>query len=241
MKPALHLLRRDRRARLFFAAHAQSSFGTGAAYVAVLVVAYERFHSPWAITGVLLAQFLPAMLLGPLVGAAADRWPRRTILVIADALRAIAFLGLALIGSFEATLAFALLVGIGNAAFNPTVLAALPNLVERASLPPATSLYGALNELGTAAGPALAALGLLIAGAEEILLANALTFGASAAILARIPFRPNAAEAGAGRRPSLFGRRGTACARPCPTAGSGPSCSRRAPPSYASVRSTWAS
>jgi hypothetical protein len=54
-------------------AHAQSALGTGAAAVALVVLAYKRFHSPWAITLVLLADFLPAMVLGPLFGAAVDR------------------------------------------------------------------------------------------------------------------------------------------------------------------------
>src|SRR3954452_22717932 len=50
----LEVLRHERRARAFLAAHAQSSIGTGAAAVALVVLAYDRFHSPWAITLVLL-------------------------------------------------------------------------------------------------------------------------------------------------------------------------------------------
>jgi len=46
MKSTFDLLRREPGARVFFAAHAQSSFGTGAGYVALLLIAYERFRSP---------------------------------------------------------------------------------------------------------------------------------------------------------------------------------------------------
>src|SRR5262245_43592804 len=109
MRAAFELLKAERRARVFFAAHVQSSFGTGAGYVALLLIAYERFHSPWAITCILLAEFLPAMFLGPFVGAAADRWSRKGLLVGADVIRAVAFGGLVLVGSFEATVALALL------------------------------------------------------------------------------------------------------------------------------------
>ena len=129
MKAALDLLKTERRARVFFAAHLQSAFGTGAGYVALLLIAYERFHSPWAITGILLAEFLPGMFLGPLVGAAADRWSRKALLVGADLVRAGAFAGLVLVGSFEATVALALLAGAGNAVFSPTIMAALPRFV----------------------------------------------------------------------------------------------------------------
>jgi hypothetical protein len=44
--------------RRFFLAHLQSELGTGAAYVALLLVAYHRLHSGWAISLVLLADFV---------------------------------------------------------------------------------------------------------------------------------------------------------------------------------------
>ena len=53
------LFSRKSGARLFFLAHAQSSLGTGAGYVALLVLAYKRFPSPWAVALVLLADFFP--------------------------------------------------------------------------------------------------------------------------------------------------------------------------------------
>ena len=77
------------------------------AYVALLLIAYERFESPWAISLVLLADLLPAMLLGPVFGAAADRWSRKRCVVVADVVRAVAFIGIALVDGFAATVAFA--------------------------------------------------------------------------------------------------------------------------------------
>ena len=103
MRPIIDLFRNEPKARLFFVAHAQSSLGTGAAYVGLLVLAYDRLESPWAISLVLFADFLPAMFLGPLLGAAADRWPRRTCAVVADLLRACAFVALAFTGGFWLT------------------------------------------------------------------------------------------------------------------------------------------
>ena len=52
-------------ARRFFAAHAQSCLGTGLAYVALPLLAYDRFGTPWAIAAVLLPDLLPAIVLGP--------------------------------------------------------------------------------------------------------------------------------------------------------------------------------
>jgi MFS family permease len=185
---AITLLRKEPRTRLFFAALAQSSLGTGAGYIALLVVAYERFHSPWAISLVLLADFLPAMFLAPVLGAAADRWSRRWCAVVADVVRAGAFLAIPFVGSFEATLALALAAGLGTALFRPAVLAGLPSLVETERSAAATSLYGAVTDMGFTVGPALAAAALATVGTDELLFVNGVTFAISAVILARLPF-----------------------------------------------------
>jgi hypothetical protein len=49
------LWRAERAARWFFAAHLQSALGTGAGYVALLVLAYDRIGSAWGATAVLPA------------------------------------------------------------------------------------------------------------------------------------------------------------------------------------------
>ena len=187
LRPIRDLLRDERQARPFFAAHAQSSLGTGAGYVALLVLAYERLESPWAISLVLLADFLPAMFLGPLFGAAADRWSRRWCAAGADLARALAFVSLAFFDGFAVTVALALLAGVGTGLFRPAVMAGLPSLVSRARLPAATSLYGALADVGFTLGPALAGAGLLLASAETVMLVNGISFAVSAVVLTRVP------------------------------------------------------
>jgi len=205
VRDVLGLLREERRARLFFLALTQSALGTGAAYVALLLVAYERLHSPWALSLVLLADLMPAMVLGPVFGAAADRWSRKRCVVLADVVRAVAFVGIWFVDDFTATVALAALAGTGTGLFTPASLAGLPSLVKEERVPAATSLYGAIADLGFTAGPALAAVVLLFTGPEELLLANGITFGISALILARLPFGAVTAEAHEGRVvPSLL-------------------------------------
>jgi len=206
MARSLDLLRREPRARIFMAAHAQSAIGSGAAYVGLLLLAFDRLPSPWALTLVLLADFLPAMLLGPVFGAAADRWSRRKCAVASDVARAVAFVGIALVDSFAATVALALLAGAGSGLFVPAVLAGLPSLVRRTSLPAATSLYGALDDFGHTLGPALAAALLLVLSPDVLMLANGATFAVSALVLTRVPFgdRPSSVTHEVGRRSSLI-------------------------------------
>lgn len=187
LTPIRDLLRYEPQSRLFFLAQAQSSLGTGAGYIALLVLAYERLESPWAISLVLLADFLPAMFLGPIFGAAADRWSRRWCAALADLARALAFVSLAFFQSFEVTVALALLAGVGTGLFRPAVMAGLPSLVSPARLPAATSLYGALADVGFTLGPAIAGLGLLLAGPETVMLVNGISFAVSAVILMRVP------------------------------------------------------
>lgn len=205
MRDVVRLLREEPRARLFFLALTQSALGTGAAYVALLLVAYDRLHSPWALSLVLLADLMPAMLLGPVFGAAADRWSRRWCVVLADVLRAAAFVGIWLVDDFAATVAFAALAGTGTGLFTPASLAGLPSLVAPSRVPAATSLYGAIADLGFTAGPAIAAVVLLFTGPEELLLANGATFAISALILGRLPFGAVAPSTAEGRVvPSLL-------------------------------------
>ena len=207
MSDVVSLLRAERPSRSFFLALAQSALGTGAAYVALLLIAYDRFQSPWAISLVLLADLLPAMLLGPVFGAAADRWSRKWCAVGADVIRAGAFIAIALVDDFAATVGFAVLAGAGTALFTPATLAGLPSLVSKARLPAATSLYGAIADVGFTAGPGIAAAFLIVAGPADILFVNGLTFAASAVILARLRFgapAPGARRAHGSTVPSLL-------------------------------------
>ena len=186
LRPIRDLLRYETRSRVFFAAHAQSSLGTGAGYVALLVLAYERLESPWAISLVLLADFVPSMFLGPIFGAAADRWSRRWCAAAADAARALAFVSLAFFDGFAMTLALALLAGVGTGLFRPAVMAGLPTLVSPARLPAATALFGALADVGFTLGPALAGIGLLLASPELVMVVNGLSFAVSAVALTTV-------------------------------------------------------
>ena len=124
-----------RGARRFFLAHAQSSIGSGIAIVGLPLLAYDRFHTPWALTGVLLCELLPAVVLGPVLGAMADRLPRRTCLVAADMLRLGAFAALAFVPSLGLMIVCALVAGIGTALFNPSALASLSRVASPA-VPP---------------------------------------------------------------------------------------------------------
>ena len=100
-------------------------------------------------------------------GAAADRWSRRNCLIVSDVLRGSAFLGIALVDSFAATVALALVAGAGSGSVQSRVARRGPQPRQpEERLPAATALYGAITDLGFIVGPALAALLLLFGGPD---------------------------------------------------------------------------
>jgi MFS family permease len=205
MRGIVQLLRRDHQARRFFLAYCQSALGTGAGYVALLLVAYQRFHSPWAIALILLADFVPPMFLAPVFGALVDRTSRRRCAIAADVVRAGAFVGLALIPSFAVTVVLALAAGSATALSKPALLAGLPEVVERSRLSQATALFGGLTELGYTLGPGIAALTFLITGPKALLFADAATFAISGLLLSTLTFgAARARTAESLERPSLL-------------------------------------
>lgn len=174
-------------ARRFFAAHAQSCLGTGLAYVALPLLAYDRFQTPWAIAAVLLPELLPAIVLGPLLGALVDRVGWRSCAIVADVMRAAAFAFVVFADSLPLMVVGAVVAGLGTALFTPSALAGLPRLVGEAARPGAMGLYGALDDVGLTAGPALAAGLLAVVGSDVLMGVNAVTFLCSALLLSTIP------------------------------------------------------
>lgn len=199
MSDATDLLRFEPRARVFFVALTQSALGTGAGYIALLLLAYQRFHSPWAISVVLAADLLPTMLLGPLFGAIADRFSRKSCVIVADVVRAGAFAGIALVDDFAATVVFATIAGLGTGLFRPAAIAAVPRLVGSQRIAAATAVFGAVEDVGFTLGPALAAGLMLVVSPGGVMTLNAVTFGLSALILVRVRF--GTAEAPVERAP----------------------------------------
>jgi len=192
---------KSRATRRFFIAHFQSELGNGAAYVSLVLVAYHRLHSGWAIALVLLADFLPGIVFAAPFGALADRFSRRNLAVGADLLRAAAFISLAAVPSFAATVALALLAGVGTALFRPATNAALPTLVVEERRSPAMALYGAGVSLGLTLGPAFTALVLLFGSATLMLAVNGVTFLVSAALLRTVPLGSSPRNGGRAESP----------------------------------------
>ncbi|GIK77160.1 MAG: permease [Actinomycetes bacterium] len=207
MISAVHAARLDR----LFVAHVQSALGTGAGYVVLILIVYERSDSPWALTLILLASFLPSMLFGPLLGAIVDRLPRRTCAIAGDLIRAAAFIGIGAIDSIAAMVALTFVAGAGESLFRPAILAGISDAVadDDGALAPVTSLYSAIEDLGNTLGPALAGAALLVIGPAGVILINGMTFAISALLLVGVDLDRHRADRPEGPgRPSLVAATG---------------------------------
>lgn len=163
--------------------------------------------APLAVSGTLLAQYLPAILLGPLAGVFVDRRPARKVMLWMDAIRTalIALLTLVVVlATFNPGITVLWQLGIVYGAtllaetctqfFNPARLTLIGDIVEPELQPRATSLSQVTIGIGTIVGPALAALLVFGLGMQWALLLDALSFVLSFLTLAliRLSTRPAA-------------------------------------------------
>jgi len=172
--------------RRLLGAWAQSCLGTGAGYVALLLLTLRHLHSAWAVTAVLLADFLPAIAFGSWFGALADRHRKRVLIVGANLLQGAAFVALAFAHTAVPILALALLAGIGNALQRPALRSALP-LVAGGSKQAAAAVYDACRWVGITVGPALAAALFALSGVALPLAINGASFLVAAGVMLTVP------------------------------------------------------
>jgi MFS family permease len=160
----------------------QSCLGTGAGYVALLLLTLRYLHTSWAVAGVLLADFLPAIVFGSWFGALADRYPRRSLILVANLVQAAAWGGLALAHGAAPILPLALLAGVGNALLRPALRSALPVVAGEASQM-AVAWFDTCRWVGITAGPLIAAGLFALSGVALPLALNGASFLIAAAVM----------------------------------------------------------
>src|SRR4051795_1976944 len=85
----------------------------------------------FALGGVVATKLLPALVLGPLAGALADKFDRRRVMVVCDLLRFALFVSIPLVGSLGWLFAATFLIEICALFWIPAKDASVPNLLRR--------------------------------------------------------------------------------------------------------------
>ncbi|MEV6490662.1 MFS transporter [Actinoplanes sp. NPDC051633] len=138
-------------------------------------------NSPGALGIVTALQFTPVLLLTLFAGKLADRYDKRTLLIISNAMFAVTAIVFAILVASGVVVLwhvflFAALLGIANSIETPVRQAFVSELVERRLLPNALSLSAATFNTARIGGPALAGVALALIGTGPVfLLATALS------------------------------------------------------------------
>jgi MFS family permease len=187
---SLNLLRRAPDFRLLFLASAGSAFGTYLAAVALTLHVFGLTGSGAWVAALLVADFLPIVVIGLVLGPLIDRFQRRRLMIAADLTRAAVFCALPFVSTPGAIVGLAAVAGVATGFFRPAVYAGVPNLVaDDEDLTEANSLLTGVENLAWVVGPVVA--GALVAsfGSDPAYWINAATFAFSALLVARIPAR----------------------------------------------------
>jgi len=126
--------------RGLWAARTVSQWGGTFNVVALAPLTYDLTGSGIGVSGVVVAEILPVLLIAPLAGPLIDRWPQASVMVAADLFRLVLMVVLVVWhDSVFAVYAIAFGMSVGMVFFNPAAGSALPALVGRDTLVAANS------------------------------------------------------------------------------------------------------
>jgi MFS transporter, DHA3 family, macrolide efflux protein len=175
--------------RLLALATVGSAFGTWLAFVALTIDVYDRTGSAVWVSALLIADFLPAIVIGIAASSLVDRLPRRRLMIASDLARVAIFAVLPFANGPGAIVALAALAGFATGFFRPALYAGLPNLLPDEDLPHANSMLLTIENIAWALGPVLGGVLVAATGPDAAYWINSVTFLVSAALLAGIPDR----------------------------------------------------
>lgn len=191
----MELLRGNRSFRFLWLGQVVSQMGDWFDTIAVYTIALHLTGSGRAVALIMVARFLPSVIMGPLSGVVADRFSRRSIMITADIMRAIVVLGFLLVRRPDQMWLVYVLTVLQlafSAFFEPAKTAAIPSIVSDRELLPANAIASVTWSVMLTLG---AAIGGFVAGwfgTDVAFVLDSLTFVASAILIAsvRFPKRP---------------------------------------------------
>jgi len=192
------ILRKNRNFRLLYIGQTISQLGDWFNAVAIYALLLDLTGSATAVAWMMIVQFLPVAIFGPMAGVIVDRVNRRRLMIGTDLLRGGLILTLLIIHRPDqvwiAYVVMAIAVG-AQAFFEPARTATIPNVTPPEDLLQANALssatWSAMLALGASIGGAVTAL----AGRNIAFAANALSFFASAYFLAQTRYDATPAAA----------------------------------------------
>ena len=185
---------RDWRVRSFLGAEAVSGIGTWATLIAIWgYAAYEFDATAGEVSLFGVALTLPAVVLGPLVGATIDRWGPQATLLGAKLAGVAASLALLLAEDFRTLALLSFVHGAVWAFTQPALQALPPRIVQAQDLARTNALVSLTDEFAIVAGPVVGAIAIGTVGFRGAFVVDALTYALGVVVLPLVRVRPLAA------------------------------------------------
>jgi len=192
MKDLWGVLARQRDYRLMLSAGLISLIGDWLLRTGLAFQVYVLTGSTLASGGLLLASFLPAVVLGSLAGVFVDRWNQRTTMIVTNILNAVVLLPLIAVNN-ESKIWIVYGVVLAQSClqqfFQPAEQSLVPVLVNDEQLVTANALNSQIRDLARLIGAALGGVLAAAGGLTLLALGDAATFLIAVVLVARMRHR----------------------------------------------------
>ena len=192
MKDLWGVLARQRDYRLMLSAGLISLIGDWLLRTGLAFQVYVLTGSTLASGGLLLASFVPPVVLGSLAGVFVDRWDRRTTMIVTNVLNALVLLPLLAVRDESAiwiVYGVVLAQSCLQQFFSPAEQSLVPVLVDSEQLVTANALNGQIRDIARLVGAALGGVLAALGGLTLLALADAGTFLIAVVLIAGMRHR----------------------------------------------------
>jgi MFS family permease len=200
---------RNRSFRLLLIGQTTSALGSAMLPIALSFAILADGGTAFDIGAVFGTVFIAELALYLVGGVASDRYPRRWVMVIADAVRGASQLALAVLlivgnAPLLALCACTAVQGAAGGFFLPAAIALMPTIVEPDELQPANGLAQITSSASGVLGPAIAGVLVVTIGGGWAIAANGVSFLVNAVMLTQV--RSRRSEVSPTTRASLLGQ-----------------------------------
>ena len=161
-----------------------SNFGDTLNYIALVVLVFQISGQGLAVSGLIIFEVVPYILLGSVAGVVIDRVNRKTVLILADIFRALLVLGLMFADQLWQIYLLSTLLTCAAVFFQPTLNAVIPAIVPPSALLAANSVAWSTGRLVQIIASAIVGGLLSWVGVNLAFGLNAASFAFSALLLA---------------------------------------------------------
>jgi MFS family permease len=197
VNPYRALLAGNRNYRLLWFGQIVSQLGDWFNSVAIYALLLELTGTATSVALMIIVQFLPMAVIGPVAGVVVDRMNRRRLMIGADIMRGVLILLLLAVRRADQVWLVYVVMGAAvslTAFFEPARTAVIPNVTTRSALLTANALSSATWSAMLAIGAGAGGLVTAVLGRNAAFLVNALSFFASAVIIGRTSFNAEPPE-----------------------------------------------